>query len=176
MNLVTKRVLRLITRYCGNRIIYSETPDICLIGWYHWFLSKERGTLRLQICLSEKIDLFYMKLSKIIGSTRMNMLEVSPDQGKYSRIFAHLCSSLIHKICLLSITVKASSYDLNVLFQDYKTICVQCGDVSFNHRFMLEDYLLHRLIVKLWFDCTLKAIWKYLRKNIGTLSVRHDFH
>ena len=55
----------------------------------------------------------------------MDMLQVSPDQVKYSIIFAHVCISIIHQICSLSITMKASSYELIVLFQGYKNIFVQ---------------------------------------------------
>ena len=51
-----------------------------------------------------------------------HMLEVSPDEIKYSIIFVHVCISIIHQICFLSITMKASSYDAIVLFQGYKTI------------------------------------------------------
>ena len=85
----------------------------------------------------------------------MNMLQVSPEEEKYSIIFAHVSISIIHQICFLSITIKDSSYDLTVTTKQYKIsekICVQYNQIydanpliSFNYHFMLEDYVLQRL-------------------------------
>ena len=53
---------------------------------------------------------------------RYHILEVSSNEVKYSIIFTHVCISIIHQICFLSIIIKASSYYLIVLSQGYKTI------------------------------------------------------
>ena len=52
----------------------------------------------------------------------MDMLQVYPDQVKYSIIFENVCISIIHQICFLSITIKASSYDLIVATKQYENI------------------------------------------------------
>ena len=53
---------------------------------------------------------------------RYHILEVPPDEVKYSIIFAHVCISITHQICFLSITMKVSLYDLIVTTKQYKSI------------------------------------------------------
>ena len=69
-----------------------------------------------------QVAIYDALMSDLAKWIRYHTLEVSPDEVEYSIIFAHPCISIIHQICFLPITIKATSYNLTVLFQSYKTI------------------------------------------------------
>ena len=57
-----------------------------------------------------EIVIYDALMSDLAEWIQYRMLEMSPDEVKYSIIFAHICISIIHEIYFLSITIKASLY------------------------------------------------------------------